>query len=155
MFSQTIRCREFAIAAAVTVMLIGSVATGHSQDVIGRSKSKWGTTDEDLLRSFPGGAIRLDKEETFKNPPGYASVGINNFEIGRQIYRVRFVMDPSERRLMSVVLHLDEQNHPAAETVFANLEQTLVEKYGPPIFKNDERKPDRRQSGVVFEGLPY
>ncbi len=121
------------------------------KDVEGWSKARWGMTEEEILKAFTGEAKQLEKRENYKN--AYATVGIDDIEIGGAKYKVRFLMDNYKNTLRQVLIKTKDENPAGAEVWFKSLEQMLVEKYGQPSYKDEKREPDRRISRtVVLEG---
>lgn len=121
-----------AFIGMVIICMIGTITVqGQQKDVKGWREAKWGMTEDEIIKAFKGEAIHLEKIEDW--PDFYAPVGINDFMIEGEPYKVRFLMSKSKKVLQQVSIF--------AEGGFFNLrykklEQLLTEKYGAPSFKN-------------------
>lgn len=131
----------------IIILIFESIIWGNSKlfgqpkDVEGWSKAQWGMTEEQILEIFKGEVVRLDKVEFYEN--WYASIGINNLEIGGDKFYVHFLMNKKKKTLQQVNIIAKEEALQGIEVVFEFLEQLLVEKYGKPSFKNEEEYKGR------------
>lgn len=123
------------------------------KDVNGWASARWGMTNEAILETFPGQAKRLEKRDQYKGtPPAYAEVGIEDFEILGQRYKIRFQMDQETDRLISILIQFQDTKNAGARVHFSSLEKALTEKYGRAIYRDEKETPDRRIGGVLLEG---
>jgi hypothetical protein len=110
------------------------------KDIEGWSKSRWGMTEEEILKAFKGKAVRLKEKETYHG--AYATIGINDLEIDGHKYQVRFLMDNIKETLQQVNIKLKDNELSAARRIFRELEVMLVEKHGPPSLKTAQKQKD-------------
>lgn len=132
--------RHFILITMVNFSLfISNTVLGQPNDVFGWNKSRWGMTEEEILETFKSQAERLDKMETYQGgyKNYYALIGIDNFDILGDNYKIRFLMD--ESKTLAKVLIKVEGDDPS-ETRYRILEQLLVEKYGPPSYKYEGKE---------------
>jgi len=119
--------------------LVGMIALplqtlAQPKDVEGWSKARWGMTEEQILSAFEGQVEQFPKTETYQGV--YVNLWIRNLDIGGEQYEVRFQMDNKTSQLVQVLIKPKEGK--ALSVHFKFLEQMLIEKYGPPSYKNDE-----------------
>ena len=127
----------------VMLALVGMIALplqtlAQPKDVEGWNKARWRMTEEQILSAFEGQVERLP--ETTKYTRVYANLWIKNLDIGGEQYEVLFQMDNKTNQLVQVLIKPKEIK--ALSVQFNPLEQMLVEKYGPPSYKEDSYKLD-------------
>jgi hypothetical protein len=104
--------------------------------------ARWGMTVEEVLRAFPGEAVRLDPEQKLADG-NTVSAGIERHEVGGQAFRVRFVFEAG--RLALVSLAAGHEKFVGAEA-FERLGKLLAERFGAPgASTRDDAFIDMRQ----------
>jgi hypothetical protein len=124
--------------------LVGMIALplqtlAQPKDVEGWNKARWGMTEEQILSTFEGQVERFTKTETYQEV--YVNLWIRNLDIGGEQYEVRFHMDKKTNQLVKVVIKPKDKK--GSIVLFKSLEQMLMEKYGPPSYKDDSYNPEK------------
>lgn len=112
-------------------------ATSKPSDVLGWQDARWGMTEEDIVRTFGSAVQRLPQKELFRN--AYVDQIIPNFTVNGEVYTVRFQMDPRTKRLIQIMIRLDQMESSSSRAdAFFGLEELLKQKYGAPAYKKEE-----------------
>src|SRR5687767_225956 len=107
----------------LALLLLGSVAFGQMSDVEGWSKSKWGMTEDQVLKVFGGEVRRVNPMDLVPH-----RLIVDRVEIGRWIFSAYFTFDDS--KLSTVRLEADRYQ-PADATklaIFTDLLRMLIDK---------------------------
>jgi hypothetical protein len=103
----------------------------------------WGMTVEEVLKAFPGEAVRLDPEETLADGNTVA-VAIDRYPVLDQKLRVRFVFSGGKLALVSLRTQPDRYAQPE---YFAEVEKHLAAGFGGPgESSTDDNFIDLRQT---------
>ena len=131
-----------AIAGADDADLKSNAQPQFPADVEGWSRSRWGMTEENVLKTFTGEARLLEKPGHFKDG-SFSSIEIESLRIGDDIFRVGFTFDGESKTLIRVSLtaHVDKKRPMDGSLVFERISVLLVSKYGQPSTKKEEKKP--------------
>jgi hypothetical protein len=128
-----------AFIGMVIICMIGTITVqGQQKDVKGWREAKWGMTENEILITFKGEAVRLEKIEEYSS--WYAPIGIIDYEIAGDKYKVHFLIDKDKKVLQQVNIIADEG---FKEIRYKKLEQILTEKYGTPSFKNSDKNESK------------
>jgi len=130
------------LSLIITLCLISGVfgQPKDPKDIEGWSKSRWGMTEEEILKAFKGEAVRLKGKEIYHG--AYATIGINDLKIDGHKYQVRFLMDDVKKTLQQVNIELKDDELPAARSIFRELEVMLVKKHGPLSLRTAQKEKD-------------
>jgi hypothetical protein len=105
--------------------------------VLGWQDARWGMTEDDLVRTFGSSLQRLPKRELFQG--AYVDQVIPNFILNGEVFTVRFQMDPRTKRLIQILIRLDQMDSSSSRSdAFFSVEELLQQKYGAPTYKKDE-----------------
>jgi len=129
-------------AAAAVALTIAASRADSAPDSTAPAKSpgawrgaRWAMTVDELLKVFPGEAVRLDPEQ--KLPDGNViAAGIEKHVLEGQELRVRFVFTDGKLALVSLRSPPDQYAHPE---VYAKLREHLARQLGSP---GEETKDD-------------
>jgi hypothetical protein len=143
------------ILIILVVICTSNYSFGQTKDVEGWNKARWGMTENEVLKVFEGKATAIEKPVKCKGLSNqwdaYALVVLDEIEIDKDKYTVKFVFDGNDKKLIAVIVSTKDER--PSESQFLSLEQMLTEKYGSPSFTKDDREPDKRlSSGVILEG---
>jgi hypothetical protein len=111
---------------------------------LGWRDSRWGMTEEQILNTFKGEAVRLPAEKKLAKG-NYCNIVIENVKLGISIYQVNFVMDGQTKGLITVRISPAEKWNLGDKTTqaeFKDLEKLLIEKYGNPSYRDEMGNPD-------------
>ena len=112
----------------------------NEKDINGWRKAKWGMTERQIVNVFSGEAIQLPAKEEHKEG-SYANLGINNYDIDGDKYKVRFLMDKNTQKLKEVIIMPMMKN--PYDFYYKRLQEMLIDKYGSPDYNREETDPDR------------
>lgn len=120
--------------------------------------ARWGMTVDEVLKAFPGEAVRIDPEMRLADGTVVAA-GIDAHQVASRPFRVRFVFQDGKLSLVSLRTPPDSY---AGHEVFAEVEKALAARYGPPMESaSDAELIDLRQtrwsagtSGVDLKYIP-
>jgi hypothetical protein len=105
--------------------------------------ARWGMSVDEVLRAFPGEAVKLDPEERLSDG-NVVAVGIERRAVAGQAFRVRFVFEKGQLALVS--LRTLPQGYAEPE-VYERMEAHLSETLGPPVARDrDDNFIDLRQT---------
>ncbi|MBU1275400.1 MAG: hypothetical protein KJ720_08490 [Proteobacteria bacterium] len=90
--------------------------------------AKFGMTEAELIKAFPGEIQTLSQVETFDHGK-YAKLGIPNLKIGIYTYEVRFIMDGGSNKLTMINIY---SNGSECSARYDDLRNKLEAKYGSP-----------------------
>jgi len=124
-----IKKRPFVLV--LVVCLATAYSIGQEKDIKGWRNAKWGMSEDELLSTFRGEAVRLDKISEW--PDMFASIWIKDYDIAGNNYDVFFQMDKKSKLLKQVLIGGKGKREYSFE--FQKLEQMLTEKYGAPSYK--------------------
>lgn len=106
--------------------------------------ARWGMSEAEVLKAFPGEATRLGKPEKLADG-NVVAIGIEKHAIGETEFRVRFVFDPAGK-LVLVSLRTDPQKYAAVEA-YAATRRALATTLGEPAASSsDDNFIDLRQA---------
>jgi len=122
------------------VSLAGGGSAG-AVDIGGWGKTRWGMTPEEVIAALPGTRIHRISEPRVATPrPGEALLRIDDLEVAGHVLTVRFLFTWGTPRLNIVNLTLEREANPlVVERAFRDLEKALVEMYGPPTYRHEDR----------------
>lgn len=135
-----------ALIACLATLALGSpglaaVSSGAAGDW---RAARWGMTEDEVLKAFPGEAIRSEKPEKLADG-NVVALAIEKHTIGATEFRVRFVFDPAGR-LALVSLRTDPRKY-ADPSVFVETRKVLSASLGAPAASSsDDSFVDIRQS---------
>ena len=130
------------IVLLITTFLIGIIslprlALARLQDVDGWDKARWGMAEDELIKAFEGQIAKLPETSTSRNDRMYSDLGIDDLEIRGNKYQIRFYMDNRTNGLIQV--SIAPKQGTASVDLFKSLERMLVEEYGAPGYKDNEK----------------
>jgi hypothetical protein len=132
-----------ALLAFVTVAALAAAPAPAAEEGDWRG-ARWGMTEAEVLKAFPGEAVRLEKPEKLADG-NVVSLGIEKHAIGSTTFRVRFVFDPAGK-LVLVSLRTDPLTY-AEPKVFDATRKALSASLGEPAASSsDDNYIDMRQS---------
>lgn len=110
--------------------------------------ARWGMTVEDVLKTFPGEARRLEPAVTLADG-NVVAAGIDGFVLAARSFRVRFVFDPAGK-LVLVSLRTPERDYAKPDLLEA-VSKAVEDRLGPPTERTrDDQFIDMRQ--VTWKG---
>jgi hypothetical protein len=119
----------------------------------GWHNARWGMTDVEILKTFDGQAVRLNKAVPYGKY--LAAIEINKIEIADIPLSVRFLMDTNSMKLARVQLQpinkdKGSNGDPSSLLWFTLLEIELTKKYGPPLYKDVKKDHGRTDYDVLW-----
>lgn len=144
--------RHLFLAAPLALTLLVSLA--HADDdprnIAGYDKTIWGMSVDEVLAAESPRVEKLEKPEIFKT--GISPIIINEIQIGVSKFRVLFIFNEKEQKLMQVNLAGYEQNNPGINSMaFSSIEKLLSEKYGAPTFKQEGKNVSWKLPKTVID----
>ncbi|HUL60261.1 MAG TPA: hypothetical protein VLU43_13345 [Anaeromyxobacteraceae bacterium] len=126
----TVQAIVLACTLAASPAAQGAAAAAPPQPVAGEfwRAARWGMTAEEVVKAFPGEAVRLDPVLMLKDGNDVA-VGIDHHLVEGREFRVRFVFH--EGRLVIVSLRTPERT-PALADAYQALDRHLAALIGRP-----------------------
>jgi hypothetical protein len=130
--------------ACAAAAVLAAASAGAAEPEGDWRAARWGMTQDEVLKAFPGEAARLDPPQKLADGNTVA-VGIEKHEIGATPFRVRFVFDPGGK-LALVSLRTDQKTF-AGPPVFKETRDVLVAQLGKPgAESSDDNYIDMRQT---------
>jgi hypothetical protein len=128
------------IVLLIATLLVGTISLprlglAQIQDVDGWDRARWGMSEDELIKAFEGQIVKLP--ETSRNNRMYSDLGIDDLEIRGSRYQIRFYMDNRTNVLIQV--SIAPKQGTASVALFKSLEHMLVEEYGNPSYKDNEK----------------
>jgi hypothetical protein len=122
------------LASLLLVVVVAAGATDKPSDVQGWTATRWGMTEEEILASLPGQAVRLTDPLPKRSYAGgvVVNVGIEVLEVSKIKLKVHFVPDEKGKLRRVLIKPLDR----AYAFHFQTLDAILTEKYGTPTFRS-------------------
>jgi hypothetical protein len=145
-------------APAASAADAGQAPAAQEEAAEGWRAARWGMTVDEVLKAFPGEAVRLDPELKLADGTVVAA-GIDVHRIASYALRVRFVFEGGRLSLVSLRTPLDWY---ASSEVYGEIEKALTARYGRPVeIASDKEFIDLRQtrwivgqSGVDVKYIP-
>jgi hypothetical protein len=106
--------------------------------------ARWGMSEDEVLKAFPGEAKRLEKPEKLADG-NVVSLWIEKHAIGSTTFRVRFVFDPAGK-LAIVSLRTDPMTYAKPEAFKATRDALAGQLGGPRAESSDDNYVDLRQA---------
>jgi len=125
-------------------------------------KARTGMKTQDILSAFGGEVTALEEpvEYSLKGDDALATAIINQVKIGGVIYKVHFLVDPKQRRLIRVALKPSSDEAKIQRNAFDELETFLTERYGEPTIQESSSSSrllgwteDERTIELKFTGM--
>jgi hypothetical protein len=130
------------------LVVLGGLCNAQPKDVLGWQESRWGMSNEEIVRAFGPRIARLPKGEDFLT--WHADYVMRHVELEGEVFSVFFQMDNETKKLAQVLVRLDEQeSRVPRDEIFAKIETMLIHEYGAPVDKTDHR----RSSSIDFAFL--
>lgn len=125
------------ITALLFIFLLSALLLAQTDNKVWKNL-EWGMSEDQILTSLKDdGVFKLDKKETYDYDGSnwYCMLGINNYIIGADQFKVRFLMNASDKLERILITYT---GNVGAKSSFDSLEKLLMEKYGLPVYlKND------------------
>ncbi len=125
-FNSVIKPIFLAVPVAIICLVISSLALGDDAGVW--RGAKFGMTEAELIKAFPGEIQTLSKVETFDHGK-FAKLGIPSIRIGNYTYEARFIMDKGSNTLTMINIYSDGGE---CSSMYDDLRNKLEAKYGTP-----------------------
>jgi len=118
------------------------------KDVEGFMNTRWGMTEDQILESMKGEAVKLKSRKNYRFN-WYATVGIKEVTIDSNKYTVHFLMNKGTNLLQQVNLDIFYQNIEDPDLSFASLKNAFEKDYGKPTAESKTENP--KNHSVIFQ----
>jgi hypothetical protein len=100
-------------------------------------QARTGMKTQDILSAFNGEAVALEDpvEYSLKGDDALATATIKEVNIGDVAYKVHFIVDPKQHRLIRVALKPSSDETEIQRNAFDELKTLLTERYGEPTIE--------------------
>ena len=126
------------------------------KDVKGWNNSKWGMTENEVVKAFNGNVKHLEENKISKDGDGYCSLRMEGIEIDKEKYFADFWFD-NNKKLYEVLIQPNKEGGSKLSEInfleyqFKDLERKIIEKYNKPI--SDEDKDDKKNEIIKHQRL--
>lgn len=131
---EKLKMRKLVIVLAVILIGLSNLVGQNSDSAKVWRNAKWGMTEEQVQGAFNGEirqlSIRVEHETSYSN------IFIPRVEILGNNFKVIFLFDSKEKKLIQINLQLIDATQ--AAVMFDLLEQELIKKYNKPILVNKQ-----------------
>jgi len=125
------------------VLCLNNYSFGQTQDFKGWNNVQWGMTVNEVLKVLDGKATSVKNAIKYNELKGEldasAFVVLDEIEIARGKYRVEFVFNNAEKKLITVLVQ--PKNETPSESQYSSLKQILIKKHGTPSFVREKILP--------------
>lgn len=122
----------------IIAFLWAFAATSFAKGILGYDRTSWGMTPEQVVAAEGVRAKLLQTPEKFKNAHGL--VKIPEVEVGSSKYAVTFLFDSSRKLIQTNLSSHEQSNALINEDDFKNLASLLTQKYGKPIYYEENNR---------------
>lgn len=102
---------------------------------LGYGNTEWGMNPRQVVESEKGKAIPI---QSIKYAIGLGKVQIKNIEIESALYTITFIFNELDQLIQTNLVGNERKNVGIVLMQFKSLNQLLTQKYGNPIFRDDD-----------------
>jgi hypothetical protein len=138
--------------ALLTIAVLAASGSAAAVEIDGWDKTQWGMTPEEVVAALPGTGIhRISEPRVLAPRPGEALLRIDGLDVAGHKLAVRFLFTWGTHRLNIVNLTLEGEANPlVVEGAFRDLKRVLVSRYGPAIYRHEDRNEATASNEALF-----
>lgn len=125
-----------------------SVLLSQPKDVPGFMNTRWGMTDEEILKAMKDDAVKLKSKKMFR--VSYANVGLKEITIDSNKFIGYFLMNEDTKTLSQVNLNIVYQHLEDNFETYESLKKYFIKEYGNPTRERSEMRGNSHNKALLW-----